>query len=131
MPVHEIICPHCKQAFTIDEAGHADIVRQVRNDEFQAELHERLVAAEQEKATAVQLAEAKIAADLKDAATAKDAQIAELKAAIESADLTKTLAERPRMPRSRSSRRRSRLPTSRRALPLRRRPARRTKRSPN
>ncbi len=27
--MHEIICPHCSQAFKIDEAGYADILKQV------------------------------------------------------------------------------------------------------
>ncbi len=30
----DIICPHCKKAFKVDEAGYADILKQVRNSEF-------------------------------------------------------------------------------------------------
>jgi hypothetical protein len=92
MSDHEIICPHCKQAFTVDESSYADIVRQVRNDEFQTELHDRLEGAEREKVSAIQLAEAKIAAELAEAARVKDAQIAELNASVESADVAKQLA---------------------------------------
>jgi len=33
--MHEIICPHCKKAFKIDEAGYADILKQVRDIEFE------------------------------------------------------------------------------------------------
>ena len=40
--MHEIICPHCGKAFKIDEAGYADIVKQVRDGEFEQQLHERL-----------------------------------------------------------------------------------------
>ena len=29
--MHEIICPHCGKAFKIDEAGYADILKQVRD----------------------------------------------------------------------------------------------------
>jgi hypothetical protein len=90
--MHEIICPHCQKAFTIDEAGYADIVRQVRNDEFQTELHERLAAAAQEKTAAIELAEAKMAASLKDEVVAKDAQIAELKATLDATAVAKELA---------------------------------------
>ena len=36
--MHEIICPHCKKAFKIDEAGYADILKQVRDDEFDQQL---------------------------------------------------------------------------------------------
>jgi len=40
--MHEIICPHCGKAFKIDEAGYADILKQVRDSEFEQQLHERL-----------------------------------------------------------------------------------------
>jgi hypothetical protein len=32
--MHEIICPHCNKAFKIDEAGYADILKQVRDGAF-------------------------------------------------------------------------------------------------
>ena len=35
---HEIVCPHCNKAFTVDEAGYAAIVSQVRNSEYQRDL---------------------------------------------------------------------------------------------
>jgi len=34
--MNEIICPNCKKAFKIDDAGFADIIAQVRNSEFEA-----------------------------------------------------------------------------------------------
>ena len=37
--MNEIICPNCKKAFKIDEAGFADIVKQIRDHEFEEELH--------------------------------------------------------------------------------------------
>jgi hypothetical protein len=40
--VNEIICPHCHKAFKVDEAGYADILKQVRDAEFEQQLHERL-----------------------------------------------------------------------------------------
>ena len=58
--MHEIICPHCKKAFKIDEAGYADILKQVRDAEFEQQLHERLELAEQEKRNAVELATIKV-----------------------------------------------------------------------
>jgi len=32
--MHDIICPHCNKAFKVDEAGYADILKQVRDSEF-------------------------------------------------------------------------------------------------
>ena len=54
--MHEIICPHCGKAFKIDEAGYADMLKQVRDHEFDAALQERLQLAEREKETALELA---------------------------------------------------------------------------
>lgn len=44
--MHEIKCPHCNKAFTVDEAGFAAILQQVRNSEFEKEINTRI---EQEK----------------------------------------------------------------------------------
>ena len=54
--MHEIICPHCGKAFKIDEAGYADILKQVRDGDFEKQLHDRLELAEQDKQSAVELA---------------------------------------------------------------------------
>jgi hypothetical protein len=54
--MHEIICPHCKKAFKVDEAGYADILKQVHDSEFEKHLHQRLELAETEKHNAVELA---------------------------------------------------------------------------
>ena len=70
MVVHEITCPHCGKAFKIDETGYADIVKQVRNSEFDQQLHERLVLAEQDKQNAVEIAQTKVANEMQKAASA-------------------------------------------------------------
>ena len=57
--MNEIICPHCGKAFKIDEAGYADILKQVRDHAFEEALQERLRLAEEEKRTAIELAEAR------------------------------------------------------------------------
>ena len=38
----ELKCPKCGNIFTVDEADYASIVSQVRNAEFEEELHRRL-----------------------------------------------------------------------------------------
>lgn len=90
--MNEVICPHCKKAFKIDEAGFADILKQVRNHEFDAELNERLMALEREKEQAVRLAEANAKNELQAVMSKKIAEIAELKAERESA-IAKLAAE--------------------------------------
>ncbi len=90
--MHELICPHCHKAFQVDEAGYADIVRQVRNAEFEQQLHERLELAEQERIRAVELAEARAVADLERARAAKDAEVEALKAQLREGDVALQLA---------------------------------------
>ncbi|TAN04173.1 MAG: DUF2130 domain-containing protein [Rhodanobacteraceae bacterium] len=90
--MHEIICPHCGKAFKIDEAGYADILKQVRNSDFEKQLHERLELAEQDKQSAVELAEVKTASELQKAAATKDMEIHALKAKLDAVDLAQRLA---------------------------------------
>lgn len=82
--MHEIDCPHCGKAFTIDEAGYAEILNQVRDEAFEKSIHERLEIADREKQTAIELAQAKVAGELKDAATQKDLEIERLREELKS-----------------------------------------------
>lgn len=90
--MNEIKCPHCGKAFKIDEAGYADILKQVRDTDFEKQLHERLELAEQEKQSAVELAKAKAANESQKAAAAKEAEIQELKAKLEAGEVARKLA---------------------------------------
>lgn len=90
--MHDIICPHCQKAFKIDEAGYADILKQVRDSAFDQQLHERLELAEQDKRNAVALAEAKVASQLQSAAVDKDTEIQALKARLDAGEVARKLA---------------------------------------
>ena len=91
--MNEIICPNCKKAFKVDEAGFADIVKQVRDHQFQEELENRLHLAEKEKENAVKLAEANLKNKLQEELANKDKEIIELKAKSEK-DLSEQLAKK-------------------------------------
>ena len=78
--MNDIICPHCKKVFKVDEAGFADILKQVRDHVFDKELHERLELAEKEKENAVKLAESNLKNTLQEELTKKDKELAELRA---------------------------------------------------
>ena len=90
--MHEINCPHCGKAFKIDEAGYADILKQVRDGEFEKQLHERLALAEQDKQNAVELARAKAASEMQKAAAARDSEIQELRARLDAGEVARKLA---------------------------------------
>ena len=66
--MNEIICPHCHKAFKVDEAGYANIVKQVRDREFEKQVQERLALAERQTQDALALAEARSANALQAAA---------------------------------------------------------------
>jgi len=111
--MNEIKCPNCNKAFKVDEAGFAAIVKQVRDHEFAQELNQRLQLAQKEKDSAVQLAEVRVKNSLQAELAKKDemlikleakfiksqarevqkkeAQIAEMKAALENAQTLKKL----------------------------------------
>ena len=90
--MHEIICPHCGKAFKIDDTGYADILKQVRDSDFDEQLHKRLELAEQDKRNAVELAETKVSNKLQETAAAKDAEIQALTARLDAGEVARKLA---------------------------------------
>ncbi len=92
--MNEIKCPHCGKVFKVDESGFADIVKQVRDSEFQQELAKREELLRTEKEQALALAASQAQGKLQESLAAKDASmqqtvaqrdatISELKAQIE------------------------------------------------
>lgn len=93
--MNEIKCPSCQKAFKIDEAGFADILKQVRDHEFEHELKNRLDLAAKEKDSAVKLAEANIKNVLQEELSKKDHELIQLKAK-SSSELAEKLAAKER-----------------------------------
>lgn len=91
--MNEIICPNCKKAFKVDEAGYADILKQVRDHQFEEELNNRLALAEKEKESAVELAKANTRNSFQEELAKKDKELAELKAKSDS-ELAEKLARK-------------------------------------
>ena len=90
--MNEIKCPNCNKAFTIDEAGYADILKQVHNTEFEKELHERLALAAREKENALELVRTQSEGELIKATADKDSEIEKLKAKLSAVETEKKLA---------------------------------------
>ena len=88
----EIICPSCKKAFEIDQAGFSDIVKQVRDDQFDKELKILVGQAEKEKENAVKLAEADLRKITQDEIAKKDREIIVLQAKSQNAETEKKLS---------------------------------------
>lgn len=81
--MNEIICPNCQKAFKVDEAGFAEILKQVRNHQFEEELQERLRIAEREKNSEIELNKEKFKSYLQEQLSKKDAEISQLKSVSE------------------------------------------------
>ena len=90
--MNEISCPHCGKAFKVDETGYADILKQVRDKEFDAQLNERLELAEKDKLNAVELAKAELSSKLQSKYQEKEVTIKELKAQLEAGKTQQELA---------------------------------------
>lgn len=90
----EIRCPHCGEAFTVDETEYAQIVKQVRDVEFEKDIAERVELVRQGQASAVEAAVAQAnvraqqqlsnaQASLQGQLAEKDALIAKLRSEVE------------------------------------------------
>lgn len=101
--MNEIICPNCKKVFKIDEAGFADIVKQIRDHQFEEELQNRLTIAEKDKHNAVTIAESKVREALLQQLAQKDIELSQklsqkendllqLKAKLDNIEIEKKLA---------------------------------------
>jgi hypothetical protein len=90
--MNEIICPSCKKAFQVDEAGFANILKQVRDTQFEVEINTRLSLAEKDKEAAISLAEAKVTNTLQEKLSKKDQELADWKARSDKAELEKQIS---------------------------------------
>ena len=89
--MNEIKCPHCGEAFKIDEAGYADIVKQIKDDQYEKDLHERLKLIEDQQKAQIELEKEKSERKLAEELVKKDQAISELKAKIDQAETQKKL----------------------------------------
>ncbi|GGG60819.1 DUF2130 domain-containing protein [Epilithonimonas arachidiradicis] len=91
--MNEIICPNCKKAFKVDEAGFAEILKQVRNHQFEEELQERLRLAEKEKNNEIELNKERFKNYLQEQLSKKDAEISQLKS-VKELEITGKVSEK-------------------------------------
>ena len=76
--MNEIKCPHCGTVFQVDESGFADIVKQVRDAEFNREIERREKLFVEQREQAVALAGEKVRGEARDEIASRDAEIAKL-----------------------------------------------------
>ena len=81
--MNQIICPHCNEAFTVDEAGYASILKQVHDKEFEKQVAERLKLANQDKEKDIALALADAEKEKAKELAKKDTEIQKLNSEVE------------------------------------------------
>ncbi len=100
--MHQIKCPHCGEVFKIDESSYLNIVNQVRNEEFNKEIHARLEVLSKQKESDSLLAQQKLENTHKDMLLKKEREhalelsvikeeLSSLKQQLQQADQTKEL----------------------------------------
>lgn len=74
----EVKCPNCKEVFKVDDSVYTDIVKQVRDQQFQEEVNNRLEVAQREKQAAIQLKAAELKNEFQGQLAQKQREIEEL-----------------------------------------------------
>jgi hypothetical protein len=87
--MNDIICPNCNKAFKIDEASFDNILKQVRDHEFEKEINNRLNLAENDKQNSLKLMQETLKNSFQNELHKKDQQYFELKAQIEKENSSK------------------------------------------
>ena len=90
--MNEIICPHCKKAFKVDNKGYADILKQVYDKEFDNKLSERLLQIEKDKTAEMNFEKQEAEKKIQNLKNEKNKTIEELKFNIKEAANIKQLA---------------------------------------
>jgi hypothetical protein len=85
--MEQVVCPNCEKVFEKDAAGYADIVKQIKDAEFETEIRQRLQSEQEKHLLAITVAEAKIKEQSAKNITDKDKQIGRLKGELESAEI--------------------------------------------
>lgn len=90
--MQEIKCPNCGQVFQVDETGYSQILRQVRDQEFDREIRRRETELKERQAAELQLALLEQEKSSTDTIAAKNQLIEQLKAQVELGETQKDLA---------------------------------------
>jgi len=86
-------CPNCQEVFKVDEAIYNNIVKQVRDQQFNEEISKSREAAERDKKSAIEIAESKVREKLQKELVEKNEEINSLKLKSQTA-LAKEVSEK-------------------------------------
>ena len=89
--MNQIKCPHCGKEFTIDETSYSDIVSQIKNKEFQSEVHKKLEQFRLQNEKDIVIEKTKVESDYKEKLSNKEQELNTLKQQLKSTDDVKKL----------------------------------------
>ncbi|MCL2712848.1 MAG: DUF2130 domain-containing protein [Methanomassiliicoccaceae archaeon] len=90
--MNDIKCPKCGEVFKVDESGMAEIVKQVRDNEFRKELDDRETRWKADKELSIAHATEMTKNDLQNEIAKRDTENAELKAKLDATNTKERLA---------------------------------------
>tara|TARA_Y100001968_G_scaffold327200_1_gene371766 strand:- start:8509 stop:9801 length:1293 start_codon:yes stop_codon:yes gene_type:complete len=90
--MNDIKCPDCGSSIKIDESNYSNIVKQIRNKEFENELKQRLQLIEKDKNNAVELAINDIRLQMKEASFLYEKKVNDLKSRLSTVQAENELA---------------------------------------
>ena len=90
--MNEINCPECGKLFRIDQNNYSSILKQVRDNEFEQELKNRLDLLENDKKQSIQLAIQNLKIEMQESSSIKNNKIQYLQSQLSSAESDKKLA---------------------------------------
>ncbi|WP_314011332.1 DUF2130 domain-containing protein [Pseudostreptobacillus hongkongensis] len=96
--MNEIKCPHCGKIFTVDEESYSNIQQQIRNNEFEKELHLRLEEINSRHNLELENEKTKLESILKEensrVLNIKEKEILELQSKLSSFDVNKNIEKK-------------------------------------
>jgi hypothetical protein len=90
--MREVVCPHCREAFAIEEAGYAEIVKQVRDDEFNSQLQAQVEVLAREKKSALDLAAVNASSELQKILAGHHSELHALRSQLDASETAYQLA---------------------------------------
>ena len=90
--MNEIKCPECGSTISVDEDNYSNIIKQVRDQEFDDEMRKRLKLLESDKQKSVDLAIQNIRLQMQEAELANEKKMQGLQSQLIAAQAEKTLA---------------------------------------
>ena len=88
----EIKCPSCGKAFKIDPSSYEEILLQIKDDEFNKQIQERLKLAEEDKRKEIEIAQKELNIQFIQDKQKKDAKILDLESKLNLAEEKKSNA---------------------------------------